>query len=147
MSSTFSTVINFGMLGLLRRLHRMQIQISLEAETEKTGIHFPHCEKHAKKHNSATSSVNLSSLSIEDIEQKVMQGKMRPQEMIEKLNMKDLEKYWENPPIPAEETICESEEDSDEESDEDICEEDNNEGDSEGDSLSTEKTINEMIYK
>lgn len=77
-----------------------------------------------------------------------MQGKMRVQEMIEKLNMKkDLEKYWENPPIPAEETICESEEDSDEESDEDICEEDKNEGDSEGDSLSTEKTINEMIYK
>ena len=118
----------------------MQIQISLEAETEKTGIHFPHCEKHAKKHNSATSSVNLSSLSIKDIEQK--QGKKRAQELIEKLNMKkDLEKYWENPPIPAEETICKSEEDSDEESDEDICEEDKNEGDSEGDSLSTEKLL------
>ena len=31
MSSTFSTMINFGMLGFLRRLHRMQIQIGLEA--------------------------------------------------------------------------------------------------------------------
>lgn len=119
----------------------MQIQISLEAETEKTGIHFPHCEKHAKKHNTATSSVNLSSLSIKDIAQKVMQGKMRAQEMIEKLNMKkDVEKHCENPPIPTEETICESEEDNDE----DICVKDKNEGDSEGDSLCT-KTINEMI--
>ena len=119
----------------------MQIQISLEAETEKTGIHFPHCEKHAKKHNTATSSVNLSSLFIKDIAQKVMQGKMRAQEMIEKLNMKkDVEKHCENPPIPTEETICESEEDNDE----DICVKDKNEGDSEGDSLCT-KTINEMI--
>lgn len=75
-----------------------------------------------------------------------MQGKMRVQEMIEKLNMKkDLEKYWENPPIPAEETICESEEDSDEESDEDICEEDKNEGDSEGEGAEEESKEVEKI--
>ena len=30
--STFSTILNFGMLGLLRQLHCMQIQIALEAE-------------------------------------------------------------------------------------------------------------------
>ena len=30
MSSTFSTVVNFGMLGLLRRLDHMQIQMTLE---------------------------------------------------------------------------------------------------------------------
>ena len=32
LSSTFSTILNFGMLGLLRQLHRMQIQIALETE-------------------------------------------------------------------------------------------------------------------
>ena len=38
MSSTFSTVINFGILGLLRRLNRLKIQSCLEAEGDKTGI-------------------------------------------------------------------------------------------------------------
>ena len=38
MSSTFSTVINSGMLGLLRRLHRMHIQACQEAKSEETGI-------------------------------------------------------------------------------------------------------------
>ena len=41
MTSTFSTVINFGMLGLLRRLHRLQIQANLQAESIETGIIFP----------------------------------------------------------------------------------------------------------
>ena len=49
MSSTFSTVINFGLLGLLRRLHRLQIQIKLESECEKTNIKYPRVDAHKKK--------------------------------------------------------------------------------------------------
>ena len=32
MSSTFSTIINFSMLGLMRRIHRLQLQSELQAE-------------------------------------------------------------------------------------------------------------------
>ena len=45
MSSTFSTIINFGMLGLLRNLHRLQIQSTIQSETSM-GIIFPRVLKH-----------------------------------------------------------------------------------------------------
>ena len=48
MSSTFSTVINFGMLGLLRRLHRLHIQLTLQAECSEDII-FPRVIKHQQK--------------------------------------------------------------------------------------------------
>ena len=48
MSSIFSTVIIFGMLGL-RRLHRMNIQFCLEAESQETGIRYPRVEAHNTK--------------------------------------------------------------------------------------------------
>lgn len=42
MSSVFSTVINFSMLSLVRRLHRLQIQCTLQANSEETSsIVFP----------------------------------------------------------------------------------------------------------
>ena len=50
MSSMFSTVINFGMLGFLHRLHRMQVQICLETELQISGIKYPHVEDHRAKH-------------------------------------------------------------------------------------------------
>lgn len=40
MSSIFSTIINFGMLGLLRRLHRLQVQFTIQADVN-SGIIFP----------------------------------------------------------------------------------------------------------
>ena len=49
MSSMFSTVINFGMLGLLHRLHRMQVQICLETELKVSRIKYPHIEAHRAK--------------------------------------------------------------------------------------------------
>jgi hypothetical protein len=49
MTGTFSTIINFGMLGLLRRLHRLRILTTLQAELNKTGIVFPQLEKHKAK--------------------------------------------------------------------------------------------------
>jgi len=49
MSSTFSTVINFGVLGFLQRLNRLQIQIKLESECDQTKIRYPRVEAHRKK--------------------------------------------------------------------------------------------------
>ena len=55
MSSTNLTVINFGILGLLRRLHHLNIQFSLETRSEHTGISYPNMQAHkakAKQHDS-----------------------------------------------------------------------------------------------
>ena len=49
MTSTFSTMINFSMLGLLNRLHRLQIQLQLEAQHEQTGIEYPRTRVHKIK--------------------------------------------------------------------------------------------------
>ena len=50
MSSVFSTVINFSMLSLVRRLHRLQIQCTLQANSEETsGIVFPRIQQHLKQ--------------------------------------------------------------------------------------------------
>ena len=56
MSSVFSTVIKFGLLGLLRRLHRMHVQFCLESESQETGIKYPRLEAHKVKdgHGQAT---------------------------------------------------------------------------------------------
>ena len=54
MTSTFSTIINFGMLGLLRRLHRLQIQANLQAEATQTGVVFPRADKHRSKDGQKT---------------------------------------------------------------------------------------------
>ena len=49
MTDTFSTIINFSMLGFLRRLHCLQIQLTLESEMQETGIKYPRVIAHAKK--------------------------------------------------------------------------------------------------
>ena len=50
MSTVFSSVLNFSILGLLRRLHRLNIQTVLQADAEKSGITFPRIEKNLAKH-------------------------------------------------------------------------------------------------
>ena len=52
MSNVFSTVINFGMLGLLRRLHRLHIQLAIQAETKQEIVFFQSlktCTKNGQK--------------------------------------------------------------------------------------------------
>ena len=44
MTSMFSTILNFGVLGLLQRLHRIHIQYCLESESDITSIVYPHKE-------------------------------------------------------------------------------------------------------
>ena len=73
MSSVYSTVINFSILGLLQRLHRIHIQNIIEAEGEENGIVFPHREKHFKHiallkcWKYKTRYKDVSSVNIEDI--------------------------------------------------------------------------------
>ena len=50
MSTVFSSVLNFSILGLLRRLHRLNIQSVLQADAAKSGIKFPQMEKNLEKH-------------------------------------------------------------------------------------------------
>ena len=115
MSSTFSTIINFGMLALLRRLHRIHIQFCLESEAENTGIKYPCVDRHKSKdgHNQ---SISTCVCSVEDrkILEAVQRGKMAAQKAIRDLGMADiLEKknFWENPPIPTFDKDVEDDED------------------------------------
>ena len=70
MSSTFSTVVDFGMLGLLRRLHRLQIQFYLETSSHDTGIVYPQSKtsknKNAK-HADEPDNEDLTDISDQDI--------------------------------------------------------------------------------
>ena len=80
MTSTFSTVINVGMLGLLRRLHRLQIQFRLEeAESAQNGIRYPQY----KDGSNTQVTYSLQGVTDADIEDAVECGR--------KLVMKDIE--------------------------------------------------------
>ena len=91
LSSTFSTIINFGMLGLLRRLHQIHIQFCLKAESADTGITYSRVEKHKKKsgqHNSCDCSVQ--SIANEDFLDAIKRARERVKETIEALGMNTL---------------------------------------------------------
>ena len=92
MSSVFSTVINFSLLGLLRRLHRIYIQNVLEAEGTANDIIFPRKEKHHKKHGATdgawVKSHDVSHISLDDINiYWINTAKDKVQELLEELGM------------------------------------------------------------
>lgn len=68
MTGTFSTIINFSMLGFLRRLHKLSIKDELQSDTEilKHGIIFPRLERNKRKDgigfqtDSSTKITNIS---------------------------------------------------------------------------------------
>lgn len=59
MSPTFSTMINFTILGLLRRLHKLQIQVDIESTSDVTGIIYPRYQLHKKKMELMTATLML----------------------------------------------------------------------------------------
>ena len=100
MSSVFSTFINFGMLGLLRHIHRLQFQSILQAESSSNDIVFPQLKKHKNKEgnssmNCPTPSQSVCELSDSDIADAVQRAKVKARERIEELGMvlKDHEKW------------------------------------------------------
>ena len=103
MSSVFSTVINFNMLGLLQRFHRLHIQTVLESESDETTIKYPHVEAHKKKDgHSCTNICATHSVSLEDVAKSVEQACEKAKETVTELGMSDLLKKhqnWDKPPV------------------------------------------------
>uniref|UniRef100_A0A1X7USD2 PHD-type domain-containing protein n=1 Tax=Amphimedon queenslandica TaxID=400682 RepID=A0A1X7USD2_AMPQE len=105
MSSTFSTVINFSMLGLLERLHKLVIKEDIESQSERNShqIKFPRLEKHEKKTGHGETKCNELHLSDEEIFGVLEDSQERAKNMIDILGMADVLKEknnWDIPPIP-----------------------------------------------
>ena len=124
MSSTFSTIINFGMLGLLRRLHRLQIQFTLQSESNQSlGIMFPRIQKHrVKEGNKAYVEHSLEKFTSVKIFEAVKKAKIKAMASLETLGMAELLKkhsMWESlrkpDNIPEDDFADEKEEDDDKE--------------------------------
>ena len=96
----FSTMINFGMLGLLRRLHRLQIQAKLQAESNATGIVYPRAKKHKIKDGDGTYITPfLSDIKDTNIAEVVKRAEIRAKASLEKLGMATLlqvHKVWDS---------------------------------------------------
>ena len=125
MSSIFSTVINFGMLGLLRRLHRMHAQFCLESESQETGIRYSGTEAHKKKdgHGNLTSQC-LGTLTDSDITTTIRESREEAKQTIKTLGMYQLlysNSCWDNPPSPLLNEIDFSEVDEEDGQDDDIA--------------------------
>ena len=140
MSSTYSTILNFGMLGLLRRLHRMQIQFNLESEADVTGISYPNVNRHKVKDGMNKSQRGSECLlDNTQIAAAVEEGKKDAQNSIEELGMADSlrkTKYWKKPTMIG---IDEKEEDDGDEDDKDEDDKDEDE-DSDRDQSLTDLT-------
>ena len=115
MTSTFSTMINFGMLGLMRRLHCLHIQLCFEAEADENHICYPRNKIHqAKGGQNQSSKTSVSSVTDKEISDAVTRGKVKAQSLIKDLGMAELlikGKCWENPPATG--VKCEVEDEND----------------------------------
>jgi len=90
-SPTFSTVINFTVLGLIRRLHKLQIEVDLESEADSTGIIYPRQQAH--KSRSGINQPNLHSISDitnKQIEEVVKCSLEKARATLDELGMKEL---------------------------------------------------------
>ena len=95
MSSIFSTVINFGILKLLRPLHWLHIQVCQEAECNQTGIRYPRVEAHKKKDRHHQAKVcHVDSVTDQDIAEAVRCAREAAQQIVADLGMVEL--LWEH---------------------------------------------------
>ena len=86
MSSIFSTMINFGMLGLLRRLHRLHIKLALQANSDEEMI-FPRVIKHQRKAQKLSHNLDFTD---DEIYEAISKAKDKARLMVEKLGMSKL---------------------------------------------------------
>ena len=85
MSSVYSTVINFGMLGLLHRLC-LHIQLALQAETKKEII-FPGVLKHKQKQGEkVVKDYVLADVTDDEICHMIKKAQGRTKLMVEELS-------------------------------------------------------------
>ena len=100
MSTVFSSLLNFSILGLLHRLHRLNIQAMLQADVEKSEIRFPHAEKHIERSGMKSYVIpSVASISNKDIEKAVECALSKAKETLSSLEMDLLLKKhskWDN---------------------------------------------------
>ena len=78
-------------LGLVRRVHRLQIQSQLQAESAKTNIIFPQLQKHlAKEGSNLFVPAELEKTTDDAIVLAVQRAKQRAQITVKELGMADL---------------------------------------------------------
>ena len=86
MSSIFSTMINFGMLGLLRRLHRLHIRLAFQANSDEDMV-FPRVAKHQRKAQKLSHNLDFTN---DDIYKAISKAKDKAKLIVEKLGMAEL---------------------------------------------------------
>ena len=99
MTPTFSTMVNFNILGLLRRIHKLQIQIEIEYQSSSTGIIFPNT---TAKDNDRENQHSVKTITNANIEEAVRSALQKAKNSIEHLGMKDLlvqSDNWDNVPF------------------------------------------------
>ena len=101
--NSVSTVINFGMLGLLRRLHRLQIQFKIQSEIS-TGIISPRLDKNRSEEGISNKESQYTppqqKITNDEIQSAVEKAKTNAKSMMEILGMDELVKKhlkWELP--------------------------------------------------
>ena len=96
MTPTFSTMVNFSILGLLRRIHKLQIQIEIESQSSSTGIIFPNT---TAKGNDRENQHSVKTITNANIEEAVRSALQKAKNSIKHLGMKDLlvqSDNWDN---------------------------------------------------
>lgn len=104
-TGTFSTIINFSLLGFLQRIHKLAIKDDLQSNTEKLthNIIFPRLEKHKNKDGIGRESLKYHMLDASDekILDALATAEIRAKKTIELLGMADILKnnnMWDTPP-------------------------------------------------
>jgi len=98
MSSVFSTIINFGMLGLLQRFHRLHVQEILESEAKENEINYSKMHKRKESNYLNSGNQNIASITLEDISRTVGRACAEAKKTIDELEMSELLKthnMWE----------------------------------------------------
>ena len=130
MSTVFSSVLNFSILGFLRWLHRLNIQAMLQLDAEKSGIRFPRAEKHiAKSGTKSYVAPSVANITNQDISVTVENALGKAKETLTNLNTDQLLKKhskWDH--VKRSSVDAESEgDDSDDDSDGDNDQEEDSE--------------------
>ena len=123
MTGTFSTAINFSMLGLLQRLHKLYIQEEIMSESKSNGITFPRQEKYSNSKKDGTSTFIQHSFNMrnDDIFKIMKKAEERAKNSITELGMSDdlkKSKMWEVPPLPS--NMCTDNDNDDDDDDDDV---------------------------
>ena len=142
MTGTFSTVINFTLLDFLHHLHRLQIQLEPESETQETGIEHPRVMAHTKKvgYEALKEITDLKYISDEDIITTINQANSEAARAIRELGMAFTNKELENAiSRPLSETIgCDN--------DDDVDDDDDSNGDSDGDNAKVDHDKKDIVH-